>query len=85
MSRRPADNAVDKIDLNTQRELLRLRSQALREGLARSSARRLRPAFRTSDRLAEGAHWLRQHRELMGVALAALASWEGALSPQMGA
>lgn len=59
-------------DLAARREQLRMRSEMLRQSLALRSRDRLRPALRLSDRVADGTQWLRQHREWVGVAGAAL-------------
>lgn len=60
-----------KTDLHARREELRMRSEALRQSLAIRS-QRARPAFHAADRVNEGLQWMRQHREWVGVAAAAV-------------
>lgn len=61
----------DEADLIERREQLRMRSDVLRHRLA-FRATRLQPAFRATDRAADGLNWVRRHPGLVLVAGAAM-------------
>lgn len=58
-------------DLVVRRERLKMRSEVLRQRLSLRSDG-LKPAFRASDRVAEGVDWVKHNPAVLGVAAAAL-------------